>query len=278
VTLAARLNEFRRTSSPQRRTIGPLDWEYYRVGQGEQAVLLFPALGGDAEALFVYMAALAQDFVVIAPNLPPQVTQLDALLEGCRALLKSEQLPRGHVVGLSFGGALAQVFVRRFPDWVDDLVLVQTMIPNETTAARVQMQAQLTRWYPPPLLRWLNQRAMQQALRAIDTERAFWQAYYAEYYQKRWSRAQFLARLRWSRQYYGRSPFTTNDLQHWKGRVLMIEHEQDEIWEEGERGALQALYPRAALQTLQQGSHLQSLLDAEPLVASIRHFLLAVNT
>jgi hypothetical protein len=134
--------------------------------------------------------------------------------------------------------------------------------------------------YPPAVLRALSRRAMLNALHTTpmsvpDDERNFWLAYFTEYYAHFFRKADLASRVRLSASYFANPPFQSTDLQHWKGRVLIIESEFDEVIGEGERGALKAMYPGAYVQTLEGATHLASVLMSEAQAASIHKFLVA---
>ncbi len=57
-----------------------------------------------------------------------------ALLEGIAAILEAEGVQKVHVVGPSFGGWVAQCFVRRFPEKVATLILSDTGLPRKGRA------------------------------------------------------------------------------------------------------------------------------------------------
>ncbi len=274
------LAHFRERLHYEQALIAGQTWDYLLAGNGTETILMLPGVGGDADTLFRYIAGFGEYFQVIAPNVPPTIQRLEDVAAGLHALLAIEKIRRVHVFGMSFGGALAQLFVRRFPQVVDDVVITHTALPDPQSAARIQMQRWFFRLSPAFVLRDALRRTFQQAIqRAIipqidPTERAFWQAYFAEFYAVRFRKAALLTRVRLLHEYYAMPPFPNTDLQYWKGRVLIIESDQDEVIDEGQRGALKALYPAAYVQTLEQYGHLATLLASDTLMLSVRKFLL----
>jgi len=51
------------------------------------------------------------------------------LPNGLRAILDAEQAGCVTILGASFGGSVAQVFVRRYPERVGELILSNTGVP-----------------------------------------------------------------------------------------------------------------------------------------------------
>ena len=105
---------------------------YYEVlGQGDP-LLLIPGLGMTCRGWDPIIPELAQHFTLILPD--NRAMGLSAAKRGARSvaelsvdlleLLDHLQLDRAHVIGLSFGGIVAQRLVIDHPSRVDRLVLV----------------------------------------------------------------------------------------------------------------------------------------------------------
>jgi pimeloyl-ACP methyl ester carboxylesterase len=127
-----RLGQRRRTRVP-RANIDGLSVAYAQAGAGPALVLLHGFLF-DSRSWRPQLDELASDFTVIAWDAPGAGRSSDppdgfgfVAWAGCLArLLDSAELERAHVVGLSWGGVLAQEFYRRDPDRVISLVLADT--------------------------------------------------------------------------------------------------------------------------------------------------------
>jgi pimeloyl-ACP methyl ester carboxylesterase len=80
------------------------------------------------------LAELSDRFTVIAWDAPgagqssdpPSTFAVGDWVDALAELLDAEDVPRGHVVGLSWGGLLAQEFYRKYASRVSSLVLVDT--------------------------------------------------------------------------------------------------------------------------------------------------------
>ena len=79
------------------------------------------------------IAALAGKYRVITPEYPP-VKDMDALADGIAGILRQLGVKRAHVLGGSYGGFVAQVFVRRHPEMSRSLVLSHTLPPFPDSA------------------------------------------------------------------------------------------------------------------------------------------------
>lgn len=274
-----RLMRFRQSYTANTRHLAGHEWNYYRAGSGGDAVLILPGGGGDAEAMFRYIDTLSGNFTVIAPTIPAKLRTMTETVTALAALLEAEGIEHTHVVGISFGGMLAQVFVRRYPHLSADLILLHSSVPNEKLAERAEMQRSFIRFYPPPLamgmVRRAARRGVQQAPDPADNEeRGFWLAYFDEIYGTRIKRRDMLSRATLTLDYHRNHRFSGDDLRGWSGRTLIVESTEDEVYDEGQRGSLKAAYPEAYVQTLWGYSHLGPLLASDELALSILRFLL----
>ena len=77
-------------------------------------LLLLPGAVGDADAYFTLEPLLSSTHTLIAIAYPP-LASLTALLDGLRYILDREHLDSTDIVGGSFGGLIAQAFLRRVP-------------------------------------------------------------------------------------------------------------------------------------------------------------------
>ena len=75
---------------------------------------MLPGALGTAESSWQTIGHLAGHYRVIAPSHPPVATMAE-LVDGIALILEQEGVPHTHVLGGSYGGFVAQVFVRRHP-------------------------------------------------------------------------------------------------------------------------------------------------------------------
>lgn len=255
-------------------------WTYLTAGSPENdALILLHGGGGNAASLFRYSEAFAERFYVIVPDVPRSVRNMEDAVQGVRAILAATEQQAAHIVGFAFGAALAQMFIRRFPNSVRDLVLTHATIPSQHLAEKSAMQLSLLRWYPAPILMRLMRRAYRRDLQQSGTpasadERAFWQEYYEGLYRDDITKRDLLARARLTKDYHHSPPFKSNDLNYWYGDLLIIESSADQVINAGDRGALKGMYPRAYVQTLEGYDHLAPILASAEMSRSISKFLL----
>jgi hypothetical protein len=128
-SLRARLELFRRTHRYREVVVQGTRWRYIVSGQGQRTVLL-PAGGTRAPDMYLLLfEALEPDFRIVAPAYPPLPT-MAALVDGLIGIVNAEGLAQVDVLGSSFGGFVAQCFVRRHPSRVGRLILANTGAPG----------------------------------------------------------------------------------------------------------------------------------------------------
>jgi pimeloyl-ACP methyl ester carboxylesterase len=106
---------------------------YRREGRGP-AVVLLHGFTQDSRVWAPQLANLSDRFTVIAWDAPgagqstdpPSTYAISDWADTLAQLLDAEDLARAHIVGLSWGGLLAQEFYRQYPSRVSSLVLADT--------------------------------------------------------------------------------------------------------------------------------------------------------
>ena len=106
---------------------------YRRQGRGP-AVVLLHGFTQDSRVWAPQLADLSDRFTVMAWDAPgagqssdpPSTYAIGDWADALARLLDVEDIPRAHIVGLSWGGLLAQEFYRKYPSRVSSLVLVDT--------------------------------------------------------------------------------------------------------------------------------------------------------
>jgi pimeloyl-ACP methyl ester carboxylesterase len=106
---------------------------YQRAGEGPPLILLHGILS-DSRAWSRQLPDLASDYTVVAWDAPgagqssdpPESFGSDGYVDCLSAFMDALELNHAHVLGLSWGGVLAQELYRRYPERVRSLILADT--------------------------------------------------------------------------------------------------------------------------------------------------------
>jgi pimeloyl-ACP methyl ester carboxylesterase len=255
--------------------IAGVEWTYAELGEGPEALIVFPGALGAVDAAGAVLAALAESRRVVALAYPA-VETMDALCDGTAALMDALGVDRADVLGSSLGGWVAQCLVRRHPARVRHLVLSHSFVLRPEAAWRVRMSIRLGSVFPRRLFRAALRARLRSVLaplrRAGRTDEA-----------ERLVRAavdggaltpEVVTRYnRWMLQSLTDSPGSVGQT----GRVLIVESDDDPVIRPRERAALRASFPGAAVRTFTGAGHATSLVYPRELAEAIAAFLAAAE-
>src|SRR5687768_10291721 len=146
-----RLKEFRRAHPVKRLNFGNQQWEYIACGrESAQTLLLLPGALSVGESAFPLITAFENDYRIIAPSYALSQT-MTGLGEGIAHILETEGAGQAHLIGGSYGGLVAQYFVRKFPEKARSLVLSHTFLMNPKLALPLRMMSKLFPFLPNSL-------------------------------------------------------------------------------------------------------------------------------
>jgi pimeloyl-ACP methyl ester carboxylesterase len=252
-------------------TIGSIEWPYLiNKDSGETLLLLSGALV-IPDISWLTIAHFAQTYRIIAPAYPA-VKTLDLLVDGIAEIFHKEGIERAHVLGGSYGGFVAQAFVRRHPGLTRSLVLSHTFPPDPV---KVKAIRRIARWLPllPEVgLRWLMGRWLNPLMPAKRPETALMNAMFEELLYYRLTKADILS-IFWRTIDYIQQVYTPQDLADWPGKVLLVMADDDPSTPNPVRNAMNALYPGARMHLFHGTGHVSSLLKEEEYQAVIGKFL-----
>lgn len=133
-------------------TIGDLRIAYERAGDGPPLVLLHGGFGFDSRSWRRQLDALSDAFTVVAWDMPgcgrsvdpPETFRASDFADCLAAFIGALGLERPHVLGLSFGSALALELYRSYPSLPRSLILASayagwaSSLPPDAVEARKQ--------------------------------------------------------------------------------------------------------------------------------------------
>jgi pimeloyl-ACP methyl ester carboxylesterase len=268
------LREFRAAHPLERATVNGVGWSYVAGGAGEEALLLLPGGAMVGEAGFTRIPAFEDRYRVIAPDYP-EVSTAAELLDGLAGVLDAEGVRAAHVLGPSYGGLVAQCFVRRHPERVRTLILANTLVPPRSLLWLSKDFVALLPLVPAGLLRALRERTLARAFSGVPSVPQVDQVFWRDYQHglvSRLSKAELLSMYRVGIDLIERFRFAPDDLASWPGRVLILESDEDILTPE-QRAELRRCYPRAVVHTFRGAGHTPWMSHKKEYLSVINEFL-----
>ena len=270
-SLEQRLQAFRRTHPYKEIEVEGLRWRYVVGGPGERTVLL-PSGGTRVPDMYLLLfEALEPHIRVILPAYPPART-MESLVDGLAAILDAEGVEEADLFGSSFGGFVAQCFVRRHPVRVGSLILANTGAPGTSPLPVLPLLVRLFGLLPEGALRRMTAWNWRRWFVAPPEEEAFWYGLIDEILATRLSKRDLIGALEEMLD-FGHRRFDPSDLAGWPGRILVIESEHDRAFSSEARAELRALYPRASVRTFADAGHAVMVTRPAEYIAAVRSFL-----
>jgi pimeloyl-ACP methyl ester carboxylesterase len=271
-SLGEQLKTFRRTHPYCEIGVPGNRWRYMVCGKGEHTLLL-PAGGTRLPDMYLLLVqALEPDFRIVLPTYPPLPT-MAGLVDGLAGILDAERLTQVDVLGSSFGGFVAQCFVRKHSDRVRRLILANTGAPGISPLPALGLLIQLFARMPEGLVRWGTGRNWRRWFVAPPEQQTFWRGLLDELLATQLTKADLVQALAEMQDYTTNYRFSPEDLASWPGRILLIESAHDEAFSPAARAALRALYPRAQVRTFVGGGHAVMVCQPAEYVTAVRAFL-----
>lgn len=268
------LREFRATHPPKRVTVGGVGWNYIASGEGEEALLLLPGGAMVGESLFTRIPAFEDSYRVIAPSYA-SVSSAVELLDGLAGILDIEGVREAHVLGPSYGGLVAQGFVRRHPGRVESIILANTLVPPRSLLWASKVFLVVLRLVPVGWQRVLRERGLARAFLGVPSVPREDQVFWSEYQHglvSRMSKEELRDMYRLGIDLIQSFRFAPQELASWSGRILILESDGDPITPE-KRAELRQTYPQAQVHTFHGAGHAPWMSHREEYLSVIKEFL-----
>jgi pimeloyl-ACP methyl ester carboxylesterase len=255
----------------QQLTYAGVDWPYLINERSGETLLLLSGALSIPDISWLTIAHFAQMYRVISPAYPAVKTMAE-LVDGIAEILHREEIKQAHVLGGSYGGFVAQEFVRRYPGLTCSLVLSHTFPPEPANVKTIQKMARWMSLLPDGVLRWLMGKRLGALMPAKTPEVSLFHAIFKELLDHRLTKVDLLSTVYRTVDYYTRE-YTTQDLVGWPGKVLLVMADDDPGTPETVREAMSALYPGARLHLFHGTGHSTSVLKEQEYQEAIEQFL-----
>jgi pimeloyl-ACP methyl ester carboxylesterase len=269
--------QFRTENTFKHVTVDGVAWEYYDLGSGPETRLTLTGALAIPYFDWHHLLRFAQTHRVIAPCYPP-VDTMDALCDGLAGILRHEGIAHAHVQGGSYGGFVAQIFVRRYPEMTASLIISHTQptYPDDEGTVKLQRMLRWAKLLPADALRWLLNLSLSRLMPEKTPDVALMFAIYAELLRHRLTKADLVSILARTVDYEDHR-FTADDLADWPGRMLIIMTDNDRTTPESVRVDFKKLYPQAHVHLFEGTGHVTSWEQADEYRTIINEFLNGLN-
>ena len=248
-----RLHAFRTTHPREQIDLSGTTWSSLLGGQGTETLLLLPGGERIGDVAFPLIQQFEPEYRCLYPSYPPYST-MGALVDGLASLLERLSIEQVILFAASFGGDVGQCFVRKYPDRVSKLILLNTGIPDEQLGRATKRWKPLVSFLPLGIVRFLVQKLLVKALSVRSEEQLFWQAMLHELVAQL-TRADMVSSFDETIDYRLNYHFSPDDLATWTGKVLILQSDDDPATKPAMRLALRNLYPQAQIYTFQRAGH-----------------------
>ncbi len=268
---AAALREFHSRFPEKAIRCGETEWRYRVIGTAGPILLAVP--GGELvnDLGFEFALAICGCCRIVYPAYP-RVDTMEELVSGLGAILDAEKIEQTAILGASFGGAVAQVFVRKYPERISHLILSNTGVPLRYLVPSVQLFIWVARALPWSVIGGLLRKPLLKTLCANAEDREFWTAYIDELLSSRITKADMLANFRIQLDYHLQFHFTPEDLDGWTGKVLIAESDTDVIGPR-RRQALRQTYLKAEIYLFHNAGHAPMFTRFDEYLTMVKEFL-----
>lgn len=252
-------------------------WSWVTAGDSATATLLLPPSPGFAALLHELIDALAPLQRVIAPTYPA-VTDSNHIVDSLAHICRTEGVKRLNVVGIGFGGVLAQLFAKRGAKYVNKMILVNSSTPEAWPAPGDVTRYNASRKAPAWLLRRLIAQRLVRRAAPLTEDRNRWNKLIRECLAERRNKWEILALQ--AAAFHARQEAIDQGgwtLTGYEGRIQIIESKEDHRLTEAQRAALKATYPAAHVRKVPGAGYWLGCVEAPKLANLICAFLDSVN-
>ncbi len=267
--------EFRRTHRCKTFTVDDHPWEYTVSGSGERTVLLLPGGTRRPFLLFNLVRELEKMYRVLSLTFP-RLSEMEPLVEGIASVIENEGIHRADILGISFGGFVAQCFVHKYPEKVSSLILGNTgTTTKENDFIRIlKIKFFILSILPSWLVRFLTNKISNNAITTPEAEKELYKALLKEAFHLRLvDKEDVLCHFKGLIDFFENYSFTAQDLINWKGRILIIGSDNDRRVEHESKEALKSVYLQAKIHTFCDAGHTANISRTNEYVSLLQDFL-----
>lgn len=274
------LSEFLRTHPYTDVVIDGANYHYLLCGKGEKTLIFLVGGMGLSFLYMPYITALESEYRILTFDYPYEYDDNSGLVDSIAGLLKYLNISKGILVGSSYGGYVAQMLARKFPELTEGLCLFSTASLSEKTVnelrGKYQKKAPLLLW----ILRhvpysWLKPVMIRSCMRMAKNTTPEVYAYTKDLFRfiyRDYTRKLDLHMTNLLIDLMNQTPCKTADFVYLSGRVLLILPENDESFTPDMQKDLINLMPQSIIVEGVDSGHISTLIEVDRYVEEIRSF------
>ena len=267
------LKIFREQYPLQSCHVDGVTWTYHDMGAGEQVILWLVGSIKVADVAYDKFPLLMQNFRIIAPNYPI-INTMNGLADGLAGLLQHEKIANVFILAGSFGGMLAQEFVRLYSQMVSKILLSTTTPPSQADAEKYAQQLSMVEPLDDSIVREGAKMQLLSTIAPPESEIAFYQSYLDELFTERLGKSDIVSLYRAIVDYMQRD-YQPNDLDNWHGDMLIFDSDNDATFSKISRNSMSVLYPNAQRHTFTGAGHSPGTTQRDEFFRRARQFFLS---
>ncbi len=248
------LIEFRHTHQYITFEYKEKNWRYQKDGHGESDLLFIAGGLKTGEAWFRYINYYREQFRCFAPTYPDNVNKTSEVIGALEGIIEKEKMKNITVIGTSLGGIIAQLLIRQSPNKIKKVIVANTSHPNPQWAKTLRLRIPLVSIIPSGIIQTASLKRLKQYSNPTNIQqKSFFDAYAIEIGLYQTNKEWILNHYRLIIDYCEHQLFKPSDLDNWKGRMLLVESE-DDLFPESTREEMRRLYPKADIYRFQKGA------------------------
>ncbi len=260
--------------------IGGSKFRYILCGEGSQTITILTGGMGLAELSFSFIEKLELSYRVLAFDYPEGIDTNEELVDAVHSLIKGLNIEKTIFLGESFGGYLAQMIARKYPDITEALCLFSTAGLNDDTINSLKKQySNLAK----PLIwvlghvpyNWLKPVLIKASLKKINGTTDDEYQYMKDFFT--WAFKDYTG------QYdvhmtsllvdiMNQKPCSKVEFSYLKGKVLLILPVDDGTFDSQMQNDLISLFEEPCVVDNISGGHLAPIMQTEKYVTAIKEF------
>lgn len=244
MTVLEQMNEFS-SKYGKKVILNNTTWRYYRAGVGKPILWLTGGLRRAALG-FAFMERLAGHHTIIAPDYPPAQT-IDEFITAFDTILQTEGVDTFILGGQSYGGLLAQAYLARRSQAVEQLILSGTG-PADYGKAWLPVEyiaVALARLLPERTVKNLLAGGLLKVIIVPEAERAGWVEAVHTIMRNDLSRADVISHFALAADVIRKGMVTPTAYRYWTGRITILSAENDPTQSKKDIPRYEKLFGRA---------------------------------